>query len=79
MRKDLKREFGFLLLPWRLLSQTCMRWPRDVMVKTVKAAIILDNMMVELHRAEYNSTENFKTWQMMMKVENVLLKRTRKN
>lgn len=55
MRKDVERAFGVLVSRWHILNKPCMFWDEDIMKKTMKAAIILHNMVVESRRDGYES------------------------
>ena len=55
LRKDVKRAFGVLLSRWHLLAKPCALWDRKLMFLTMKAAIILHNMILEWRRDGYVS------------------------
>lgn len=46
LRMDLGRVVGVLISQWRLLSQPSIKYSKDVLVKTLKVAIIQQNMVV---------------------------------
>lgn len=55
VRKDVERAFGVLLARWALLMNLCMLHDRDVASKTVRAAVVLYNIVVESLRNVYVS------------------------
>lgn len=55
MQKDVERAFDVLISRWHILKQPCNLWHKRIMVDTMNAFIILQNMIVEARREGYKS------------------------
>jgi Plant transposon protein len=55
VRKDVEREFAALVARWHILKQPCRLAKRDEMANVMKACILMNNMIVEASRANYES------------------------
>lgn len=54
-RKDVERAFGVLVSRWHILRAPCRLWDKSMMLDTMKACVILHNMIVEMRRDDYAS------------------------
>jgi glutathione S-transferase len=55
VRKDVEREFAALVARWHILKQPCRLTKRDEMANVMKACILMNNMIVEARRDNYES------------------------
>jgi Plant transposon protein len=55
VRKDVERAFEALVARWHILNQPCRLASRDEMAKVMKACILMNNMIVEARRDNYES------------------------
>jgi Plant transposon protein len=55
VRKDVERAFAALVACWHILKQHCRLASRDEMANVMKACILMNNMIVEARRDNYES------------------------
>lgn len=55
LRMDVESSFGVLLSHWHIHEKSCLFWDRFIMIKVMKVATLLHNMIFEHRRSEYDS------------------------
>jgi Plant transposon protein len=55
VRKDVERVFATLVARWHILKQSCRLDKRDEMANAKKACILINKMIEEAHRDNYET------------------------